>query len=403
MKIDKKKSTVFAIIFIGLVINGAGQSILFSTLPSVFRDLGLPDLWIGIIVSCSAFTLVIFSTIWGKIIDYTSNKISYIVGLASFGFGTLIFVSVLDMLYLDMISTTTTIISLIVIRIIYAALTAGMHPSSLSYVTKNYSDKVKVNKISLISSAFTLGLCIGPSLVILSRFGNSLTPIYFISIVALFVSIIAYVGIPSQTSVIEKKEVVSHSQGNIKNTLHLLFIVIVMNALFSSTQQNIGFLVQELNGQTGLSSIENTGLLVSILAFSLLATQVFIVRTLSVSIESMIFIGFSMTLAFILVSIKSSSIYHMMLAMIFLGVGFGILIPSVQSKISSIYPSEKQGYIAGVIFSCASIGYIIGPIIGTAFNSKNIKSTYLIGLLILLLSAVFYAIGSMSKKRKVTI
>ncbi|WP_305817438.1 MFS transporter [Photobacterium leiognathi] len=87
----------FIFLFIGLMVNGMGQSVLFSILAPLSRTIGFMDSGVGIIISCSAAVLVVFSLLWGRIIDRVNIKYVFIFGLISFGIGSLLFAYVLDL------------------------------------------------------------------------------------------------------------------------------------------------------------------------------------------------------------------------------------------------------------------------------------------------------------------
>ncbi len=81
--LSKLPNTIW-ILAAGLLCVGAGQSVVFITIPPMARDLGLTEVQIGSIFATSAFVWMLFSPIWGSLSDSIGRKKVVIIC----GFGT---------------------------------------------------------------------------------------------------------------------------------------------------------------------------------------------------------------------------------------------------------------------------------------------------------------------------
>ena len=88
--LEKLPSTIW-ILAAGLLCVGAGQSIVFITIPPIARDLGLNEIQIGSIFATSALAWMILSPIWGSLSDSVGRKKIVIVGLLGFAVSLILF------------------------------------------------------------------------------------------------------------------------------------------------------------------------------------------------------------------------------------------------------------------------------------------------------------------------
>ncbi len=88
--LSKLPNTIW-ILAAGLLCVGAGQSVVFITIPPMARDLGLTEVQIGSIFATSAFVWMLFSPIWGSLSDSIGRKKVVIIGLSGFAISLILF------------------------------------------------------------------------------------------------------------------------------------------------------------------------------------------------------------------------------------------------------------------------------------------------------------------------
>ena len=81
----------------GLFFVGAGQSVVFITIPPLARDLGLSEIQTGTIFATSALTWMLFSPYWGKLSDRVGRKLIVIIGLLGCAISLILFSSALTL------------------------------------------------------------------------------------------------------------------------------------------------------------------------------------------------------------------------------------------------------------------------------------------------------------------
>ena len=81
----------------GLMSVGAGQSLVFITVPPAARDLGLSELQIGLIFASSAIAWMLFSPIWGRLSDSIGRKKIVLIGLFGFALSLCLFSATINL------------------------------------------------------------------------------------------------------------------------------------------------------------------------------------------------------------------------------------------------------------------------------------------------------------------
>ncbi|HJM15712.1 MAG TPA: MFS transporter, partial [SAR86 cluster bacterium] len=89
-ELSKLPNTIW-ILAAGLLCVGAGQSVVFITIPPIARDLGLSEVQIGSIFATSAFVWMLFSPVWGSLSDSIGRKKVVIIGLSGFAISLILF------------------------------------------------------------------------------------------------------------------------------------------------------------------------------------------------------------------------------------------------------------------------------------------------------------------------
>jgi MFS family permease len=96
MTTELGRKRAIALLFVCLIGNGIGQTLMFAILPPLARDLGLSEFQVGSIFAVSATIWVFSSAYWGAKSDRMGRRPVILIGLAAFGISTLSFASVMS-------------------------------------------------------------------------------------------------------------------------------------------------------------------------------------------------------------------------------------------------------------------------------------------------------------------
>lgn len=381
-------------LIIGLVCVGIGQTLLYTILGPASREIGLTEFNVGMIVTIAALVITLCSGLWGKLIRIFGSRNSYLAGMIFYTIGTLILALVLKISLSHYLSITSAFLALLFVRCITGALTAGIHPSAMTYIAESTDRKERGAGMALIASAYGIGSVIGPLLGSSLGSFSLLLPIYVAAIVSFIGTVLGFMILSKNT--VEPVSVSMEERRTIKiNDKRVLpvFIGIALTYIaFSSFQQTISFYIQDLFSLDPEKAVAETGITVSIMAVAMVFTQLVFIQIFKPSSKLLLVFG---SLMCILGFLGMISPYHYPLVINIssglLGVGFGMMIPAIQSAASLAVSNEEQSGVAGFLFGASAFGYVLGPAIGTYLYSMSPIYIFCFAISAIMLSTYFTA------------
>ncbi len=77
-------------IILSIIVDVFGYTMVLPLLPSIVKDFGASDFFVGILIASNAFTAMIFGPIWGKLSDKYGRKRILVISQAGTGLSFLI-------------------------------------------------------------------------------------------------------------------------------------------------------------------------------------------------------------------------------------------------------------------------------------------------------------------------
>ncbi|MFT5655485.1 MAG: MFS family permease, partial [Arenicella sp.] len=186
---------------------GFAQTVLFAILAPLGREVGLVEVQIGAIISCSSLTLFLVSPLWGRASDVWGRRRVLLIGLFGYSIGTVIFAGVFQMAVLGYFIPVTALILLIVTRVANATAMAAVSPSTNAYMADITSLQDRVKGMGAIGAAFNIGSMLGPAIGGLLASISLLTPLYFSVFLTLTAALLTLYTLPKlpKATVIKKQ------------------------------------------------------------------------------------------------------------------------------------------------------------------------------------------------------
>ena len=148
-EVEKLPNTIW-ILAAGLLCVGAGQTLVFITIPPVARDLGLSEIQIGSIFATSAVAWMILSPVWGKLSDRIGRKKIVIVGLLGFAISLMLFSFTISLGQKGLLTGALLFFLLIAARLLNGIFGSATRPSSGGWVADISSiDSVSYTHLTL--------------------------------------------------------------------------------------------------------------------------------------------------------------------------------------------------------------------------------------------------------------
>ena len=178
----------FRLLFFALMAVGAGNTMLITAvLPLLVRRLELPAWTAGAIFSLSAFLWVIMSPYWGRKSNKWGRRPVAALGMAGFTLSMVLFGTV-GAISLAGFITFWPLIFLMLLsgRSLFGIFGSGTNPAAQAYVADRTDKANRTAEIASLTSGFTFGTAMGPSLAgVLIDQVHLLAPVFVIAGVAL--------------------------------------------------------------------------------------------------------------------------------------------------------------------------------------------------------------------------
>jgi MFS family permease len=206
MTTELGRKRAIALLFVCLIGNGIGQTLMFAILPPLARDLGLSEFQVGSIFAVSATIWVFSSAYWGAKSDRMGRRPVILIGLAAFGISTLSFASVMSFGLWGLLTPLATYALLILSRCIFGIFGSGAFPASQAYIADRTTAEERTEGMATLNAAFGLGAAVGPGIgAALTVFGV-VAPIFFVGIVGLASAVAIWLLLPERSAPHQRQE-----------------------------------------------------------------------------------------------------------------------------------------------------------------------------------------------------
>jgi MFS family permease len=377
----------FALLFAVMLVAAAGNTAMQSLMPSIGRELGIPDLWVAVAFSLSAVVWVLTAPHWARMADQRGRRALMRRGLYGFILSMLVCGSVLAVGLSGWLAPTLVFIIFAFGRAIYGLWGSASPPAVQAYIAARTDGEDRTNAIAAIASSFGLGTIIGPAIAPLFIFpplGLSGPLIVFAAIGAAVLTALV-LRLPDDTprNPAEGPIVDYPSMGAAnaspregRGTVRLrwrdprVFTWHVIGTIGGHGQAAllgiIGFLVIDRLGVPLKEAQQWIALVLMVGAVATLLGQWWLIPQLGLPPRALVLWGSIVGGGGTVVTGLSQSAYGITLGFALASIGFGMFRPGFTSGASlSVTPAE-QNAVAGMVTSVNGAAYIAAPTVGVA-------------------------------------
>lgn len=382
----------FTLLFMVMLVIGAGNTALQSVMPAIGRSLGIKDSIIALAFSVSALVWVIAAPFWAKRSDRTGRRRMVLTGLAGFSVSVTLCGIILTAGINGLIAPLATISAFMGARIIYGLFGAAAPPAAQAILASRTTRAERTKALTLLASAFGLGTILGPALApFFVRPGVGLAgPAYFFAFVGFVVLAAAWRFLPDDTpgdfsrgaatsypslggSLTGASVTAAMQEGPTpalpffdRRVWPWLLIGFVMGHAQAMTGQAMGFLtIDRLHLDVGAIVTQQTiGLVQMTGAGAALLVQWGLIPRLGLSPRTMVTTGLVLAAVGLVLTSAAGSLYGLALAFALSSAGFGFARPGYTAGSSLAVGAELQGIVAGRVTSVNGASFVLGPSIG---------------------------------------
>ena len=386
-KLKKLPSDIW-ILSLGLLCVGAGQSVVFITIPPLVRDLGLTEIQIGSIFASSALAWMFLSPYWGKLSDKIGRKRVVIIGLFGFAVSLILFSLAISLGREGILHGTFLFTILIAARLINGMFGSATRPAAGAWVADITNPEERSRAFARLDSGFSMGRIFGPAVAGFLLLVSYTAPFYLFASMALIVILLitkqkAYKGNSDLTD----------TNTSIKATSKEVWPFLIISAAFgicnAALVQTSSFYFQDVitRGAENYIALASVGFMLS--ALGILTGQLLVADRMQTSPGSLIRLG-TLFLCVSLVGIGfSSSLSQVYIALYFYGMGGGMLGPGISSSLSLSVGKDNQGAASGFLGMVIPVGHVISPLLAMPLYMVLPSAPYFLGAIIMLVAMIF--------------
>ncbi|MDG2060837.1 MAG: MFS transporter [SAR86 cluster bacterium] len=384
---DSLPKTIW-ILALALLCVGAGQSIIFITVPPAARDLGLSEIQIGLIFSSSAIAWMIFSPYWGNLSDSVGRKRVVLIGLFGFAISLCLFSVCISLGNSGYISGLLLFMLLILSRTINGLFGSATRPACGGWIADITSIEERSRAFARFDSGFSAGRIIGPGIAGFLLLISYNLPFYLFSLLAILAGSLIFF-LPD----IKKTNHFSESISNISFFDKKVFPFILIAGMYgianATLVQTSSFYFQDVIYQNSGDFIFYSSLGFMIMGAGYLFGQLLIADRFKVQPGYLIRTGSILISGGLLLIAYSESLFSIYLALSIYGLGAGMLGPGLSSSLSISVGQGKQGLANGFMSMVIPLGHILSPFLSMPLYSVNSSYPYFLSSFLMLIAFIY--------------
>ena len=384
--LEKLPNTIW-ILAAGLLCVGAGQTIVFITIPPIARDLGLNEIQIGSIFATSAVAWMILSPVWGSLSDSIGRKKIVIVGLLGFAISLVLFSLTISLGQKELLTGTLLFVLLVSARVLNGIFGSATRPSSGGWIADISSINSRSRAFARLDSGFSMGRILGPALAGLLLLVSYTAPFFFFAAGA-FIVIILVIFQQSPPKISSSKEVKKLSMFD-SRVWPFLIVSAAFGICNASLFQTSSFFFQDVITPSSENYIALASVGFMLTGLGVLNGQLLIADRLQTSPGSLIKLGVIFNCLSLLGYAYSSSLVQVYICLFFFGLGNGMLGPGISSSLSLSVGKDYQGVAGGFLGMVIPVGHVASPLISMPLYTINPVYPYILGSSLMFLCTVF--------------
>lgn len=384
----------FGLLFVVMLVIGAGNTALQSILPSLGRSIGVADFLIAGVFSVSAAIWVISAPYWAARSDREGRRSMVLVGVGGFSVSILLVGLMLSAGLAGWVTGGVAIVAVALARIIYGAFGSAAPPAAQAMIALRTTREERTKALTMLGSAFGLGTILGPALapyMVLPGLGLA-GPAYAFALIGLvtFIAVWRYLpddtgsgeghgaqvsypsigGAPAGASITAAVEPISVTKlSSFDDRIRAWMTVgLVSGHAQAMTGAAMGFLVIDRLGLpvTEIATQQAIGLVLMIGAGAALLVQWGIIPLLAMTPRGMALVGLVVASVGLVGTSQANTLFGLATTYALSSVGFGFVRPAVTSGSSLAVGRALQGAVAGRVTANNGAAFIIGPALGVA-------------------------------------
>lgn len=365
------------LVLFSVLATGIGQSMTFTLLAPLGREVGLGEVQVGLIITCSSLVFTLASPGWGRTSDRWGRKPVLLLGLFGYAFGCFLFATAFLFGLKGLLSGLTLYLLVIFSRVLMASLMSAAPSAASAYIADITSPGQRVAGMGRLGAARTLGAILGPAMCGLLAVFGLLAPLYIAAAITLFSSIL--IALILQEPPRSPLRASTATRLKLFDKRYFPYILVGFSTFlaFSMSSQTIGFYIQDRFLLDGKATAQALGMGMMVAAATSFFSQAYLAGRFKMKPLRMMSIGLPILMVSYGALLLADSVAMLVVFLGILGLGLGMVSPGFTAGASLAVSADEQGAVSGLVSACPAAGFVLGPIVGTSLYQVNHSLPYL--------------------------
>ncbi len=382
------RRAAFALLLVGALCAGMGQTIVFSVLPPIAREIGLSNFQTGMIFAVSACFWVLMGPMWGRMSDRRGRKLFIIIGLGGFALSMALFATSIRIGLIGAVAGMPLFALIVFSRSLYGMIGSAGPPAAQAYIADRTSAADRTSGMAGFAAAFGLGAMLGPGFGAAAAVFGAVAPFYAMAGLAAIMTVSVFLFLPEHTAPTERAAPPSVRIFDRRLTAIMAFAV--MNGLMNSIpMQTIGFYFIDKLGYSTAEAPQIVGVGLMGGAMASLFSQLVIVQRFRLEPRLLMRIAPALFCVGHLMIWAIPALGTVIFGLVIAGFGAGLAMPGVGAAASLAVRKDEQGAAIGLVNAAGASGFIISPFIGMNLYGLAPEAPYIFTTTLAVFAGVF--------------
>ncbi|MEZ5892439.1 MAG: MFS transporter [Parvularculaceae bacterium] len=376
------------LLLVGAVCAGMGQTIVFSVVPPLARDIGLTNFQVGLIFAISATFWVWSGPIWGRMSDRKGRKPFILIGMLGFAMSMALFGGAMALGLAGVLSGLPLYLLIISMRSIYGLVGSAGPPAAQAYIADRTSQHDRTAGIASFSAAFGFGAMLGPAFGAAASMIGRFAPFYAMSALGLVMMVMVFAFLPERTGP-HQREARAKVRLTDPRLTHFLIFALVFSVVNAIPIQTIAFYFIDRLGYSTADAPHFVSIGLTAGAVASLFSQLVIVQRMRLSPARLMRIAPALMIGGHLMILMSDHLWPVVIGMIASGFGSGMAFPASTAAASLAVKPEEQGAAIGLASAASASGFIVTPAIAFSLYARAPQAPFVLTVVLAAAILVF--------------
>lgn len=372
----QRRFAIYLLLF-GAICAGMGQTIVFSVLPPLARQIGLTNFQVGSIFMFSAIGWVVTGPRWGRMSDRRGRKPFIIIGMLGFAASMLFFGVSVQLGLVGLLAGLPLYLLMVVTRSLNGIIGSAGPPAAQAYIADRTSQSDRTAGIAGFSAAFGFGAMLGPGFGAATSLIGPIVPFYANAALGMIMLITVLRFLPERTGPTQRKK-----QQKVKLLDQRIFPFLIFALAFGILNaipiQTIAFYFIDRLGYENDEATHFVSIGLTAGALSSLFGQLVIVQRFRLPPARLMRIAPVLLLIGHVLIFANAELVPVIAGLMISGLGAGLAMPAATAAASMRVQSDEQGGAIGLANSAGATGFIISPIVGFSLYEWSPAAPYIL-------------------------